>query len=111
MILVVGATILMEETSLILLHRSLPYEILGFVLPLILLSMGRASGHKWGSTIIAGIYTLFFLLLIWILPLFPAEPNLGPVFNPVTQFIPPSFPLAFLYTAIAIDWLSQRFKN
>jgi len=111
MILVVAATILMEVTSLVNLHRALPYEVLGFIVPLVLLSMGRASGHKWGATIIAGIYTLFFLLLIWILPLFPAEPKLGPVLNPITQFIPPNFPLSFLIPAIAMDWVASRFKS
>ncbi len=109
MILVVVSTILLEETQLVGLHQALPYEILGFVIPLVLLSMGRASGHRWGATIIAGLYTAFYLGLIWILPLFPAEPKLGPVMNPVTQFIPPSFPLALLVPAVALDWLVGRF--
>ena len=111
MILVVVGTILLEETNIIGLHRALPYEILGFVTPLVLLSMGRASEHKWGATIIAGMYTAFFMAMIWILPLFPAEPKLGPVFNPVTQFIPPGFPLAFLVPALVMDWLSARHKG
>jgi hypothetical protein len=111
MILVITATILMEETYIVVLHAAYPYEVLGFITPLILLSMGRASGHRWGATIIAGIYTAFFLLLLWILPLVPAEPKLGPVFNPVTQFIPPGFPLAFLVPALLMDWISQRFSN
>ena len=111
MILVVAMTILMEETYLPGLHSAFPYQVLGFVTPLILLSMGRASGHKWGATIIAGLYTLFFMLTIWILPLFPAEPKLGPVFNPVTQFIPPGFPLAFLVPAIFMEWISNRLGN
>ena len=111
MILVVAATILMEETNIVVLHRAMPYQILGFVTPLILISMGRASGHKWGATIIAGMYTAFFMAMIWILPLFPAEPKLGPVFHPVTQFIPPNFPLAFLVPAFAMDWLASRYKG
>ena len=109
MILVISMTILMEETYIVVLHNAYPYEVLGFLAPLVLLSMGRASGHKWGATIIAGIYTVFFLGLLWILPLFPAEPKLGPVMNPVTQFIPPGFPLAFLIPAFLMDWISNRF--
>jgi hypothetical protein len=111
MILVVAGTILLEETLVTGLHRALPYQVLGFVAPLILIAIGRASGHKWGASIIAGIYTLFFMMLIWILPLFPAEPKLGPVLNPVTQFIPPGFPLAFLAPALVMDWISARFKK
>ncbi|HEY3744246.1 MAG TPA: hypothetical protein VGL53_30595 [Bryobacteraceae bacterium] len=111
MILVITATILMEETFIVVLHAAYPYEVLGFVLPFVLLSMGRASGDKWGATIIAGVYTVFYLLLLWILPLFPAEPKLGPVLHPVTQFIPPGFPLAVLVPAFLMDWISSRFRE
>ena len=111
MIVVVLGTILLEETNIIVLHRAMPYQILAFLLPLVLLSMGRAAGGKWGATTIAGMYTLFFMLMIWILPRFAAEPMLGPVFNPVTQFIPPGFPLAFIVPALAMDWLASRFTG
>ena len=48
--------------------------------------------------------------LIWILPLFPAEPKLGPVLNPVTQFVPPNFPLLLIVPAFAID-LVRRYSS
>ena len=36
------------------------------------------------------------MALLWILPLFPAEPKLGPVYYNVTHFVPPAFPLLLL---------------
>jgi hypothetical protein len=40
---------------------------------------------------------------VLILPLFPAEPKLGPVFQTVTHFIPPKFPILLIVPAILID--------
>jgi hypothetical protein len=43
-----------------------------------------------------------------ILPLFPAEPKLGPVFQAVTHFIPPKFPILLIVPAILLDLLWSR---
>jgi hypothetical protein len=48
------------------------------------------------------------IALILILPLFPATPRLGPIYVPVTHFIPPRFPLLILVPAFALDLLWQR---
>ena len=45
----------------------------------IITALGTASRHPGGCTILTGIYTLFGLAFLWVLPLFPAEPKLGPV--------------------------------
>jgi len=44
----------------------------------------------------------------WILPLFPAQPKLGPVFHQLTQFTPPEFPLLLIVPALALDLLWRR---
>ena len=46
-----------------------------------------------------------------ILPLFPAEPKLGPVYQQVTHFVPPDFPLLFIVPAFLLDLLWQRTKT
>jgi hypothetical protein len=51
------------------------------------------------------------LLMSWILPLFPAEPKLGPVYNHVTHFVPPEFPLLLMVPAFALDLLWQRTED
>jgi hypothetical protein len=46
-----------------------------------------------------------------LLPLFPAEPKLGPVYQHVTHFIPEAFPILLIAPALALDLLWQRTKN
>jgi hypothetical protein len=57
------------------------------------------------------VYTVFIICEILILPLFPAQPKLGPVFNPVTQMIPAKFPVLIVVPALALDLLWHRVKN
>jgi hypothetical protein len=54
------------------------------------------------------VYTAFGLALLWILPLVPAEPKLGPVYQQVTHLIPWEFPLLVIVPALAIDLILQR---
>ncbi len=59
----------------------------------------------------AAVYTVFIIAEILILPLFPAQPKLGPVYNPVTHMIPAKFPILIIVPALALDLLWQRVKN
>jgi hypothetical protein len=63
----------------------------------------RMSDYRWAGTVVAGIYTTLNLLYVWILPLFPAEPKLGPVLQHVTHFVPPDFPILFIVPAFVLD--------
>jgi hypothetical protein len=78
------------------------------IAPVVLAVGARSSGSRWGATAVAGVYSVFVLLMSWILPLFPAEPKLGPVYFQVTHFVPPEFPLLLIVPAIALDLLWQR---
>ena len=42
-------------------------------------------------------------LAVWILPLFPAQPMLAPIYNPVKSMVPPAFPLLLIVPAFAMD--------
>ena len=70
--------------------------------------MSIASERKWASTIITAVYSAFALGFLWVLPLFPAEPKLGPVFREVTHFIPWEFPLLLIVPAFVMDLIMQR---
>jgi hypothetical protein len=74
----------------------------------IVTAIGIASRHRWACTILTGVYTAFGLLFLWLLPLFPAEPKLGPVYHPVTHFIPWEFPLLVMIPALVTDLILQR---
>jgi len=99
---------LFEYTFDVLLHTVAAYIAMGVALPVLFAMISRASGHRWSSTITAGIYTVFTIGEILILPLFSASPKLGPVFNPVTHFVPAKFPILILVPAIALDLIWQR---
>jgi hypothetical protein len=74
----------------------------------IIVSLGVASRHRWGCTILTSVYTAFGVAFLWILPLFEARPKLGPVYNPVTHFIPWEFPLLLVIPAVVADLVLQR---
>jgi hypothetical protein len=102
---------LMEYTDREFLHGIRPYIILAILTPSVLTVASRATGFKWAGTAVAALYTLDNILLIQILPLFPAEPKLGPVYQHVTQFIPPGFPILLIVPAIALDVLLRRTRS
>lgn len=109
--LVLAMVILMEYTARVLLHDSRAYILLAMLAPIPLVVASRATRMKFAATFVAGFYTAFTMGLILILPLFPAEPTLGPVYQHVTHFIPPEFPILLIVPAFALDLLWQRAKG
>lgn len=99
---------LMEYTEEINLHSVLPYLAMAIALPLVLAALAEASRHRWAATIAASIYMLFVIGQILILPLFPAEPRLGPVYHPVSHMVPARFPVLLVFPAVALDLLWQQ---
>jgi hypothetical protein len=108
MIVVMLLTVVLELTHRVFLHSAISYRVVGMCVPLVLAIGARATGHRWGATIVAGFYSLFLMGMTWILPLFPAQPKLGPVFHEVNQFIPNGFPLMIIVPALALDLLWPR---
>jgi hypothetical protein len=70
--------------------------------------LSQASRHRWAATYAASVYTIFAIGEILILPLFPAQPKLGPVYYPVTHMIPAAFPILIFVPAIALDLFWHR---
>jgi hypothetical protein len=108
MTLVCLTMVQMEITMRIVMHTAHFYFVVSLVAPLVMAGVGRASNFKWGATAVAGVYTVFLFLMGRILPLFPAEPKLGPVYHQVTQFTPPEFPLLLIVPAFVLDVIWQR---
>jgi hypothetical protein len=103
--------ILMEYTERAALHGSLVYILLAALPPIIMTLGSWATGFRFAATFIAAFYMLFNIGLILLLPLFAAEPKLGPVYQHVTHFIPPQFPMLLVAPALALDLLWQRAKE
>jgi hypothetical protein len=108
LMLVLGMFFRMEYTWDIRLHGSAAYISVALGVPAYLAMFWECSRNRWAGTWTATIYTLFLIGVILILPLFPAEPKLGPVYRQVHQFIPPKFPLLLIVPAVAMDVLLQR---
>src|SRR5882672_8229231 len=68
----------LEYTNRVLMHSAVFYLAVSIWLPFVLEGIARASQWRWARTAMTGFYTVFFLLAIWIFPLFAAEPILGP---------------------------------
>jgi hypothetical protein len=103
-------TVVQEDASVgNQMHGSKFYIITGWVIPLFLVGLSRASRLKWPATTITAIYSAITLVMMWILQLFPATPKLAPIYNPVTHMVPPAFPLLIVIPAVALDVLMRRF--
>jgi hypothetical protein len=79
--------------------------------PLYLVAVAQASRYRWGATAVAAAYMAIHCLTIWVLPLFPGHPRLGPIYNPVQYFVPLAFPLLLVVPAFGLDllrgWLAR----
>ena len=96
---------LQEYTWDVVLHRAAAYIAMGIALPIMFAALSQASRFRWAATITASIYMVFIIAEILILPLFPAQPKLGPVFNPLTHLVPAKFPVLLVVPALALDLL------
>ena len=99
---------LMEYTWDVQLHSASAYIAMGIAVPLVLAILSQASRYKWAATTTAAVYMILAIAEILIFPLFPAQPKLGPVFNPVTHLVPAKFPILIFAPALALDLLWQR---
>jgi len=105
--------IMTATNSIIVMEYSFPnsqhaltfYCILCVHYPALLVLAARAGNLRWGATCAAGVYMLLYAALIWILPLFAAQPMLAPIYNPVTHMVPPPFPVWLVVPAVVIDLL------
>ena len=106
--LVLHMMLVYEYSDASMMHSAAFYRAMTIGVPLILIAFGRASGHRWGSTIVALVYTAWMCAGLWIFPLFPATPKLGPVLTNVTHMLPLGFPMLLIAPAILLDLLFQR---
>jgi hypothetical protein len=96
-------SVTLEYSGLTMQHHPIFFQAMCATVPATLALCSRASGKRFAATAVAGIYTVFMLGFLWILPLFPAEPKLGPVYHQVTHFVPAGFPLLLILPALALD--------
>lgn len=102
-IIVQAMMLKLEYTNRVLLHSAISYLVISIGTLLMLEGLARVSGHRWARTIITGVYSAFVLVLMWVLPFFPAQPKLGPVYQNITHMVPLPFPLLLVVPAFFLD--------
>lgn len=102
------SVMIIEPTWLANMHTPACYLAVALFIPTMLVATGWGSVNKWGCTIVAAIYTAIGLGAEWLLPLFPAQPKLGPVYHNVTHLIPLRFPLLLIIPAFVADLILQK---
>lgn len=102
------AVMLTDWSWRVLQHQGAFYWTACLVYPFFLAAAGNASRLRWGATAIAAAYMAIRIAMLWILPRFPAEPGLGPIYQPVTHMIPMEFPLLLVVPAFAMDLVRQH---
>jgi hypothetical protein len=110
-IVVQTMTLKLEYTNRVLLHSGISYAVIGIGTLLLLEGLARVSGHRWARTIMTGVYSGFVLILMWVLPLFPAQPKLGPVYQNITHMVPLPFPMLLIVPAFFLDLMLPLFKD
>jgi len=100
-----------EYTNRILMHSARFYFVIMMTAPIWIAAVSRASRSRWAATIMTAMYTAVHLLFVLTVPLFPATPKLGPVYQNITHLVPPDFPLLILAAAFAFDLVRHYITN
>ncbi len=108
LLVLLAATVATEYTQRWGMHRSLFYQVSAGVFGFFLVSAARAARTNWPATTVALIYSALTMVMLLVLPLFPGQPLLGPIYVQIDRFMPPDFPLLLVAPALAIDMLMRR---
>jgi hypothetical protein len=104
-------TMFMEETLRVFMHQASFYLVVALCAPVLLAAASESTRLPWSATRVAAIYSAFLLALLWLMPLVPAQPKLGPVLVPTTHLVPPEFPLLLLPAAAVLDLVLARRRD
>jgi hypothetical protein len=110
-VLLMLATVLMEDSYPNDQHGAYFYKASCAVYPLLLAAVARSSRRRWAATGTALFYTALELVMVWVLPLFPAQPKLAPINNPMDHMAAPLFPLLLVVPALAVDLILHGKKD
>jgi hypothetical protein len=103
MFLLLGSVFILEYTFPNAQHARTFYVVCALMYPSRLVALSWAGRASWPATRVAAVYMAFWCVLDWVLALFPAQPRLAPIFNPVTHMVPLPFPLLLVFPALGVD--------
>jgi hypothetical protein len=108
MITMLALTVVWESTYRVLMHTAQCYRAVAVVVPVVFAAFAKISEHRWARTTVAGVYTAYAMVMLWIFPLFSATPKLGPVYQRITHMVPMEFPLLVIVPALLLDLIEPR---
>jgi hypothetical protein len=116
---VVSSGLLLTILTVFLLEYSHPtrqhlgafYRVLSANVPILLVAVAVAGRRRWSATVAAVVYTAVMAGTSWLLMLFPATPKLGPIYQPITHYVPLDFPMLLVVPALAIDLAWSRMRD
>ena len=108
LLLLLVATVATEHTQRWGMHEAHFYQVSSAVFLFFIISAARASVARWPATTMVAVYTVLTLFMLILMPLFPAQPLLGPIYVQVDRFMPTDFPLLLIAPALALDLVMQR---
>jgi hypothetical protein len=92
-------------------HSAVFYEIGCAAYPLVLVAHCVAGRLRAPASAAALAYMGMTAAMVWILPLVPASPQAGPVYNALDHMLAPPFPLLLVVPAAALDLLLRVFAG
>jgi hypothetical protein len=110
LLLLLAATVATEHTQRWDMHQSHFYKVSAGVFLFFMISSARASVARWPATTVALVYTGLTMIMMVLMPLFPAQPLLGPIYVQVGHFMPTDFPLLLVVPALALDLVMARVR-
>ncbi|GIS71423.1 MAG: hypothetical protein CM1200mP10_10000 [Candidatus Neomarinimicrobiota bacterium] len=111
-LIVVQFAIILTEYSFTNKQHTYEFYLLSLTIySFLIVAFRNAADHKYAATIIAALFILHRLLIIWILPLFEAEPLLGPIYRDVDHYVAPYFPVLLFIPALGVDILHHKIKS
>jgi hypothetical protein len=97
-----------EMTNRVFMHGAKFYLVVMMGAPIWMAAVSRVAKSRWAATLMTGMYMALHLFFILLLPLVPAEPKLGPVYQKVTHLVAPEFPLLLIVPAIVFDLVRRH---
>jgi hypothetical protein len=91
-------------------HAASFYRLACGTYPIVLVALATAGKNPWPATLASVVYAAVICLMVWLLPLFPAKPQVAPIYNPLDHMLPPPFPLLLVVPAAALDALFRKFR-
>ena len=86
-------------------HAATFYKIACGTYPIVLVALATAGRLRRPATVASAVYMAVVCLMVWVLPLVPAKPQVPPIYNPLDHLMPPPFPLLLIAPAVMLDLL------